>query len=213
MFNKLWWLIRRPKVTLKLLSMGFNGYLNEIGWIKSFIHGAPVDSLKRPLPWVTYPFISFIDSRLDKYMSIFEYGSGNSTLWYSKRVNSVYSVEHDKLWYKKVRVRIPSNTKIYYEALGNNDKYADLPNSLNMKFDIIIIDGRDRVNCIKKSITSLKPNGVIVLDDSEREQYLDGIRFLNAQGFRQIDFWGISPGIFSNKCTTVFYKRSNCLGI
>lgn len=87
------------------------------------------------------------------------------------------------------------------------------PLTLNKKYHIIIIDGRDRVNCIKNSIKCLKPEGVIVLDDSERTQYLEGIRFLLNEGFKKIDFWGISPGLSYKKSTTIFYTENNCLGI
>lgn len=35
-------------------------------------------------------------------MKIFEYGSGNSTLWWSEKVDSIISVEHDKQCFEKV---------------------------------------------------------------------------------------------------------------
>ena len=81
------------------------------------------------------------------------------------------------------------------------------------KYEIIVIDGRDRVNCIKHSLKALKVNGVIILDDSERREYIKGRRYLMKNGFNNIDFWGISPGTFMKKCTTIFYKEVNCLGI
>ena len=31
--------------------------------------------------------------------------------------------------------------------------------------------------------------------------------------YNELDFWGIAPGIFYNKCTSIFYKDNNCLGI
>ena len=86
-------------------------------------------------------------------------------------------------------------------------------NNLGEEFDIVIVDGRDRVNCIKNSISSLSDSGVMILDDSERSEYIDGIQFLSLNNFKKLDFWGISPGLFYKKCTTVFYKQNNCLGI
>lgn len=213
MLNKIWQLIKRPHLTAKLLSMGGNGYLFDIGWVNTVIKNTPVDSANNPIPWVTYPFISFMDTRLDKGMAIFEYGSGASTMWYSKKVGAVYSVEHDKQWYEDVKVVIPSNSYLYYEQLEDNGSYANFPVSLKIEFDVIIVDGRDRVNCIHKSIPRLNTGGVIVLDDSEREIYKEGIQSLRDQGFRQLDFWGISPGCIYHKCTSVFYKDANCLGI
>jgi hypothetical protein len=56
-------------------------------------------------------------------------------------------------------------------------------------------------------------NGVIVLDDSEREFYLEGINFLKGKGYKELSFSGISPGLFYRKSTSVFYRSENCLGI
>ena len=88
-----------------------------------------------------------------------------------------------------------------------------MPVSMGQKFDIIIVDGRDRVNCCYQSLAALNENGVLVLDDSEREKYSDAIVFLKGKGFKELSFSGISPGLFYRKSTSVFYKANNCLGI
>lgn len=94
-----------------------------------------------------------------------------------------------------------------------NGNYSKFSSNLNKKFDVIIVDGRDRVNCVKNAIKNLKESGVIVLDDSERESYKEGIDFILSHGFKKIDFCGISPGLFYKKNTTIFYKTVNCLEI
>ena len=64
------------------------------------------------------------------------------------------------------------------------------------------------------SIDSIGDSGVIVLDDSERDTYKEGIKNLLDNRFKQLDFWGISPGFISyNKCTSIFYRDNNVLGI
>lgn len=202
-----------PRMMKQLLSMHSGGYLYEIGWINSFINKMPVDKNSNPMPWVTYPFIDFIFDRLNNTMDVFEYGSGNSTFWYASRVNTVTSVEHDNIWFEKIKQKMPKNVNINYEKLIYDGEYSKFPNKLERKFDVVIVDGRDRVSCIKNAINSIKEKGVIVLDDSERKQYKDGTDFLLNRGFKKIDFWGISPGLFYRKSTTVFYKNNNCLGI
>ncbi|MGZ3778662.1 MAG: FkbM family methyltransferase, partial [Mucilaginibacter sp.] len=84
---------------------------------------------------------------------------------------------------------------------------------LEESFDIIIVDGRDRVNCCKQAVDALSPTGVIVLDDSEREFYREAVDFLLKKRFKQLAFTGISPGLFYRKATSVFYKDVNCLEI
>lgn len=211
--NKALNLLKQPKLLKQLCSIGNSGYLKEIGWIESFKNKLPMDKEQNPLPWVTYSFIDFISNRLTKDMVIFEYGSGNSTLWYAKKVKQVISVEHNKDWFNNIENKMPNNVKLYYQELIYGGQYSTFSVNLDKKFDIIIVDGRDRVNCIKNAINSIKFNGIIVLDDSERKEYQSGIDFLLNNNFKKIDFWGISPGLFYKKNTTIFYKNKNCLGI
>jgi hypothetical protein len=213
MLKKIMNVVSQPKLFKQLLSMATSGYLNEIGWIESFNKQLPVDKESKPLLWVTYGFIDFISDKLNKNMDIFEYGSGNSTLWYAKRVSSVTSVEHDENWYERIKSSMPKNVTISYQELIYNEEYSKSSNNSDIKFDIIIVDGRDRVNCVKSAINSIQGNGIIVLDDSEREAYKEGIEFLLNHNFKKLDFWGISSGLFYKKCTTIFYKDNNCLGI
>ena len=106
-----------------------------------------------------------------------------------------------------------SNVNFIFKELIYNGEYSKVINVQSKYFDIIVIDGRDRVNCIKNSLRSLKNNGVIVLDDSEREEYIEGVQYLMNNGFKKIDFWGISAGLFYKKNTSIFYKVNNCLEI
>ena len=190
-----------------------NGYLYQTGWQQSVKKGKPVTQHNEPLPWVTYPFIEFIRNRLTKNMNIFEYGCGNSTLWYAKKVKSVTSVEHNLKWYNKIRLQLPGNCSIFYQDLEYDGRYSKFSSSLNKKFDIIIVDGRDRVNCLKSSLNALASDGIIVLDNSERPSYKEGINYIKSYQFKELDFWGIAPGITFNMSTTIFYRKNNCLNL
>jgi len=69
------------------------------------------------------------------------------------------------------------------------------------------------VNCIRCSLPMLTNDGCLVLDDSERGEYEAGCRVLLDSGFKRLDFWGMAPGLNYRKCTSVFYRRDNCLDI
>jgi hypothetical protein len=196
-----------------LLSFNHKGYLNEIGWFNAYDNKTPVDKDNNPIPWVTYSFIDFIKVRLKKHLSVFEFGSGNSTFFYARYAALVVSVEHDKEWYDKIVSTKPENSEMIFCELIRGGDYCRMPSKLEEKFDIIIVDGRDRVNCCKQAVDAVSADGVIVLDDSEREFYLEGITFLKSKGFKELSFSGISPGLFYYKSTSVFYKADNCLGI
>lgn len=196
-----------------LLSFGVKGYLAEIGWFKTLKSKSPVDENGDPIPWVTYSFIDFIKNRIQKDHQVFEFGSGNSTFFYAKLAGKVVSVEHDHDWFNKISATKPASSEMIYCGLEPDGDYCRMPLSLNHKFNVIIVDGRDRVNCCMQAINALTEDGVIVLDDSEREFYLPAIHSLTRMGFKQLPFTGISPGLFYRKSTTIFYKENNCLGI
>ena len=202
-----------PRRLRTLLSFNDKGYFDEVGWFNAFDSKSPVDQDNKPIPWVTYSFIDFIKYRLSPIHSVFEFGSGNSTYFYAKYARKVVSVEHDKEWYDKIIESKPENAELIFCELIRDGEYCRTPVRLGEKFDIIIVDGRDRVNCCKQAVNAVSANGVIVLDDSERDFYEEGINFLETNGFKQLSFSGISPGLFYNKSTSVFYKTDNCLGI
>lgn len=201
------------KTVKRLLSQKHEGYLYDSGWFESFDSSASVDKNGSPVPWVTYPFIDFISERLNRKMDIFEFGSGSSTFFYSRRVNSVTTVEHNREWFDRVAGKKDENVELIFCKLDEDGKYCRSAKSTGRKFNLIIVDAEDRVNCIFNSLNSLLEDGIIVLDDSERKEYTPGIEFLIKNSFRRLDFWGIAPGILFKKCTTIFYKDKNCLGI
>jgi hypothetical protein len=202
-----------PRRLKMLLSFNHKGYLHDIGWFNGFDSKSPVDGEGNPIPWVTYSFIDFIKDRLKKQHTVFEFGSGNSTYFYAKYAGIVVSVEHDKEWFDKIISTKPENAELIYCELVRDGDYCRVPLKLEETFDIIIVDGRDRVNCCKQAVNSVSENGVIVLDDSERPDYREGINFLVKQGFKELAFTGISPGLFYRKATSVFYRPDNCLNI
>jgi hypothetical protein len=214
-FSSLLQVLSNPAHLRSLLSFDKKGYLEDIGWFKAFDSKSPVDHDGNPIPWVTYSFIDFIKERLNKQHTVFEFGSGNSTYFYAKYAGIVVSVEHDKEWFEKIEKSEakPENSELIFCELVRGGDYCHMPLKLEEKFDIVIVDGRDRVNCCKQAVEALSDNGVVVLDDSERNDYKEGVEFLISKGFKHLLFSGISPGLFYRKSTSVFYKTDNCLDI
>lgn len=210
--NIVWKILIKLKVGGAVQLM-LTGGLLEDGWFNSFNTKQSVDKNNEPLPWCTYPYIKFIESRLKKDFLVFEFGSGNSTLWYSKRVKKIIAVENDNAWFKIISSKLPHNAQILLKKLDYDGEYCKTVLHCDSKFNLIIIDGRDRVNCAKKSVECLTDDGVIIFDNSDRPQYAEGISFLIKQGFKKLDFIGLAPVTPHNNYTSVFYKQLNCLGI
>lgn len=188
-------------------------FLHDIGWFRSFRQKECVDLAGRPIPWITYASLQFLEPRLKREMSVFEYGSGSSTLWWAERVRQVISCEHDESWHARVSKRCPSNVQLHQIALVTGGEYSRKVGQCEVAFDIVVIDGRDRVNCARNAVGALKQGGVIVWDNSDRELYREGYEFLASSGFRRLDFWGMGPLSPARWCTSVFYRPGNCLEV
>jgi hypothetical protein len=206
-------LLPLSKIEKQLLSLQKQGYLYDEGWIRSYLEKNVIDLNGNPKPWLTFTATQFLEERLNNKLDLFEFGGGNSTLFWAKKCNSVNTVEHDLEWFNKIKGNKIANVEMYYQELEYDSEYCRFPNKLDKEFDIIIVDGRDRVNCCKNSINSLRSSGVIVLDDSIRPRYIEASNYLIAHGFRKLNFWGMEALYTHKTCTTIFYKEDNCLGI
>ncbi len=194
-------------------SLVMSGPLVQDGWVRSYLEGQSVDCDGNPIPWITYPAIDFLSTRLPRLETVFEYGSGNGTRWWAARSKQVKAVENDVEWYKKMKKIIPTNVDLYYEDLNKGSNYEEKILIDQCDYDVIIIDGRRRNNCMDQSLKKIKPGGVIILDNSDRPEYEEGIRHLIAGGFRKIDFSGFCPIVNSKSQTAIFYRNQNILEI
>lgn len=188
--------------------------LKQEGWNKSVRKAVPIDFEGNPLPWFTYSAIHFLKERLKPNHTVFEFGSGNSTLWLSGLVKQVVSVEHDNKWYEYIKDKVKTRPNIDYKfkELENGQYAAEVLNYFE-GFDVIVVDGRDRVQCCSNALKALKPNGVIIFDNTERSEYFAAYKILLDNGFKRIDFWGLGPINSHIWCTTVFYRGNNCFEI
>jgi hypothetical protein len=207
-----WSLLNRLKIggTVHLL---LNGALVEDGWFKSFYSKRSIDSNGQPIPWYTYSFIKFIEPRLKKNFDAFEFGCGNSTLWYAQRVRSVKSVEHNLDWFNRMKERLPANAILVYKALFENGDYSREVQVESKSYHLIIIDGEDRNNCLIHSLSKLSDDGVIVYDNTDRSDYQASYKLLSDSGFKRLDFIGLGPIVNLNSSTSIFYREKNCLEI
>lgn len=205
------------------------GYLHSTGWMRSARARRPIDLAGRPQPWLTLPAIAFLDKRLRSVETLFEYGSGGSTAWFSERVSRVVSVEHHRAWYEEVLAQLPPGAELHlyeteppprfldlvFRPLGHPTAYAGavrrlLPNGA----DVVVVDGIDRLNCIAAAISEAGPRTVIIVDNLEyAKEFGPAVDLLTTNKYRYIEFWGISPSELRESCTAIFYRTLNCLGI
>jgi len=186
--------------------------LREDGWFRTFRERRPVDSQGAPIPWITYGALRFLAPRVRPDWRVFEFGGGHGTLWWAARVREVVACEHEALWRERIAARAPANATILHVSLEYGGPYSRAARDRG-PFDVVIVDGRDRVNCAIHSVDALGPGGVIVWDNTDRPNYAPGLARLAELGFRRVDFEGIAPVEPIRARTSILYRDGNVLGL
>jgi len=88
-------------------------YLEHKGWPRSFEERVPRDQ-SGPVPWITYPAIAFLSGIVRPEWRVFEFGTGNSTLWWSAKAAEIHSVDHNREWIDMVRRTAPANCHLHH---------------------------------------------------------------------------------------------------
>ncbi len=161
----------------------------ETGLLRSCREGQCVDAKGECLPWYTYPAIEMLNQWDFRKCDVFEYGSGNSTLYWSQRAANVFAVEENADWHSRTANRIPANAKC--QLARTQSEYIDAPRRLDRLFDVVVVDGRLREACCRVALKVLRPGGLIILDNSD--WYHSAARVLQDSDLIEMDFTGFSP--------------------
>ncbi len=188
-------------------------YLLTSGWYESFKQKIPLDGERQYIPWLTRAIIPFLEERLQPSMTLFEFGSGYSTPYYGRKVHSVVSVEYDPAWLERVQKMVGENVSLLSIPQDRDGDYCRAIQRTGKQFDVVVIDGRDRNNCIRQSIPCLTEGGIMLLDDAQRPAYEEGIAVAQEQGFRVLRFEGLNAVAHFATQTAVLYRDNNCFGL
>ena len=191
--------------------------------------------LEAPSPWMTFDAIDRIAGHLQDGMRVFEYGSGGSTLFWLRRKVELVSIEHDPAWFDVVKGKLPVGGNVDYrlvppepfdEANVGKDPadplayvsmdepsrgrtyraYATQIDAYpDAHFDVVIVDGRARPCCLWHAAPKVKPGGLLVLDNANRDYYLKSLGQRLA-GFRRERYEGIGPVDAWTSETDVFVR-------
>jgi hypothetical protein len=154
------------------------------------------------IPWYTYPAIEYL-SRFDLSTGkVFEYGSGQSSLFWAKQALEVISVEHDAGWFERIKTRVPANNRLFLKT--DPDSYVSLIETFGHRFEVIVIDGRFRTRCAEIAPRFLADGGLLVFDNAD--WYPRTAALLRQQGLFQIDFNGFGPINAYSWTTSVFLR-------
>jgi predicted O-methyltransferase YrrM len=124
---------------------------------------------------LSFEIIELLDAVVTRDTAVFEFGGGGSTLWFADRAGTVVTVEHDHGWAHDLRAATTEDPRTTILAHDASDGYEAYVNAIRAypdeHFDVVLIDGRERVRCVAAAAPKLRPGGLLVLDDSERPLY------------------------------------------
>ncbi|MFZ5812951.1 MAG: methyltransferase domain containing protein [Thermodesulfobacteriota bacterium] len=177
-------------------------------------------------PWINAGAVRFLRAGLRPDMRGFEFGSGRSTLFFSRRVASLVTVEHNEKWRRKVtallmRSRAENVTLTFlppgaatavdtprpavWKSLGLAPRLPEFAAYFDHilsypdeHFDFVLVDGRARVECAINAMEKIRPGGWLILDNSEWEKYAPV--FQAAAAWKRRDY---ENGVWR---TTIFLK-------
>ena len=179
-----------------------------------------------PCPWLSPSSVRFLRTYLTKEMNGLEFGSGISTLFIAPKVKQLISVEHNKQWYQLISERFKNEgiANVDYRFIAQNDSnqfsdksfemtekmgfevrrdyanyYMTVDSISDNSLDFLLVDGRARPECLYYAFPKMKKNGLIILDNSEREHYKIVFEFMKdypvyttTNGLTDTTFWFLS---------------------
>ena len=122
----------------------------------------PLNNKGEIIPMYTYPCYEYLNSIDWKNADVFEYGCGYSTIWWKGKNVNYIGVEDDKKWYDLLKKNQPN-----IQLKEDLKDYVNLIYEIDKKFDVIVIDGQGRFDCVKPALDCIKKDGMIILDNSD----------------------------------------------
>lgn len=175
---------------------------NLYGHRRSRAAGEAVDAEGQPLPIFSYPAIEYLRQLDFSRCRLFEYGSGGSTAFWSRRFQHVWSVEHNPDWFARLQARaLPNVTAILEPGHAYPDRIYEVAEPL----DVIIIDGIARFDCAFRAIDRIRPGGLIILDNSDWHPAT--AQRLREADLIQVDMAGFAPLKTRIHVTSLFFHR------
>lgn len=181
--------------TTKILR-GMEVFLGNYGWMNSVKNWNCEDGSGSPIPWYTFAATEFLSSIDFSNCQVLEYGSGNSTLWWQRRVRKLVSVESDRAWFDRVSKQLVDKKNVDYVFCDDSERYVNQSQIEN--YDIIIIDGSFRRRCtevVTDAISGVERAKAFLIIFDNSDWYPKTIRSFGERNksWFQLDFSGFGP--------------------
>ncbi|MFB6355202.1 MAG: hypothetical protein ABEJ65_01635 [bacterium] len=228
------WLMKCPlqvELPIRLVCKWPDRFLSQLKYYGEWYDSFSAKGMFQEQPWLPFECIEWLDHYLDMEMKVFEWGTGGSTVFFAKRVEQVWSIEHDSDWYNRVNNELnnrgmnnvelmlepPEDSKESTVEYGSEKKpYRDasfrsyvksIDRSDESLFDLVLVDGRCRMGCLKEAKSHVASGGCIVLDDAQRSRYQQARSIMETWSVERV-FDGLKPAT-RGRAQTVLYRKSS----
>ena len=146
---------------------------NEIQYVDS--------SCNLILPWYTKPCLDKLLTLDFQNWEVFEWGGGCSTVWYANNCKHVDTLENSLSWASEITNYLESTHKKNFtmkvvdvplsanKPHPNERDYLSYIETLNKKWDCIIVDGSYRNDALIISEKFVKKGGIIIFDNYNQD--------------------------------------------
>jgi len=193
--------ISGSKLPIEELHLSFltNKLRTEYGFLESSKKNIPVNDKNEVMPMYTYPCYEWLNSIDWNGSKVFEYGTGYSTIWWQNKNVDYHAVEDNKQWHDMIE----DKTNIEYKP--GHHKYIESIYKYDFKFDVIVIDGVVRFDCIKPALEKIKDDGIIIFDNTDWHK--DSKEELDKSDLIPIHFHGFKPLHVDSETTSCYVNR------
>ena len=176
-------------------------------WLPT-VRGATTMSAR--VPWLPYRVLERLEAALASCEAggrVFEFGGGGSTLWFADHGADVVTVEHDRDWVEHLATALVDEARCQLIHRDSSNDYAEYVATIaewpDAHFDVVVVDGRERVRCLRESISKVRPGGLLILDDAERPRYRAAF---DAVDWPHVTYRGLTPCKTVAGVTTVWSR-------
>jgi hypothetical protein len=145
---------------------------------------------RQSLPWIAWPCIDFIKSRVQPHHRVFEYGGGGSTMFFLNAGCYVTTVESSRWWADRLEVEVQklgpavrARWDLRFVPAENNDDplIADYVAQVQSggPWDVVMVDGWSRRKCFFEGAKHVSVGGILILDNADQQQYADVPSLMN----------------------------------
>ena len=163
-------------------------------WVRERLRAQ--STLETGLPWLSWACVDYLRGFLKPGMEVFEYGGGGSTIFFAGHGCKVTTVEGYADWVQTIEAKLQElnlEAEIRHVDLQDDDRVVRSRYVRQVHdggpWDLVLVDGTFRLECLAEARTELKPGGLLLLDNANWDEFREVPQLLN--GFERIALRGL----------------------